>query len=976
MSPKVSIILPAYNAEQTLSRMLDAIRNQTFENYEVIAIDDGSTDRTGDILEEYREADDRLRILKQEHSGVNVARNRGLGEAQGDYVVFYDADDFVPENAMNDLYHSARDRMADLIIGEHGIQYMTEIYVPKSSAVLSKELDIPKYHKSLCWNLTLCNKMFHRDVIEKNNLRFNESTHGEDGVFLFQFIQKSKNITGCPENVYTHVKSAFWEDKTLSQQITCEAFASCCRNIKAILQIIDEEMEEDVTAIEKSEVTQAAKDERHYFWKQMRSTIWKSFAQTIVLGKFYRRLWNGEDELFPLIQESLEECKENMFPSHWQSVMDMNTDLRLNSGLMDKEALAENPVLSVMITSQLSAEDVDTMLQAYYEQSFVSFEVILDDSLLHAVSPAFRNRKNFRTLPHDTLPAWKKEALLQANGIECIFVQEAIYPGSRAIVQMLEAKTEREDERCFVTIPLCSKTDDEYQNLITQNTAFINEFAVVHRNTKYNQLDALWSNKIFNIKTLLAKKRLFEKNSTEDLVRLYGNTPYVKFDGNAFLTTLTDQDILKNVSSLWVKLGFHHKLRNEQKRLARIEKESTPEKTLSQIFRRWYRRQLRGGYKFLTLKILFPLYYNWHARKPIEKNKVLFIVNRKPTLPNAMTYVHGLLEDSGKFDIHDKFLLNLTLRYRQKFKVDLDLIKDLATANYVFLDEATVVTCGVKKRPETKIVQLWHGCGAFKKFGFSTADKIFGGDAKTQIRYPMYKNFDLVCVSSPEVVWAYEEAMRLEGVGNVKPVGVSRTDVFFQEEYIEAAKERVEEAIPAAKDRKIILYAPTFRGRVASAYGPNHFDYDRLYETLGDEYIILIKHHPLVKQLPEIPLKYKESFVWDVSNSMTIEDLICTADICISDYSSLIFEYALFEKPIILFAYDLDVYFDWRGFYYDYFEMAPGPVLASTEEIIDYIVNIDTKFDREKMHAFREKFMSSCDGHSTERILAEVGLEL
>ena len=240
----------------------------------------------------------------------------------------------------------------------------------------------------------------------------------------------------------------------------------------------------------------------------------------------------------------------------------------------------------------------------------------------------------------------------------------------------------------------------------------------------------------------------------------------------------------------------------------------------------------------------------------------------------------------------------------------------------------------------------------------------------------MYRNFDLVCVSSPEVVWAYEEAMQLKGVGNVKPVGVSRTDVFFQDDYIHAAKQRILEQIPAAADKKIILYAPTFRGRVASAYGPDHFDYEKLYESLGDEYIILIKHHPLVKRLPEIPLEYRDSFVYDVSHTMEIEDLICASDICISDYSSLIFEYSLFEKPIILFAYDLDVYFDWRGFYYDYFEMAPGPVLISTEEIIDYITHIDTEFDREKMHAFREKFMRSCDGHSTERILDEVGLKL
>ena len=84
----------------------------------------------------------------------------------------------------------------------------------------------------------------------------------------------------------------------------------------------------------------------------------------------------------------------------------------------------------------------------------------------------------------------------------------------------------------------------------------------------------------------------------------------------------------------------------------------------------------------------------------------------------------------------------------------------------------------------------------------------------------------------------------------------------------------------------------------------------------------------------------------------------------------------LFDKPIILFAYDLSDYFDWRGFYYNYFEMAPGPVLMSTEEVIDYIKGLDETFDRDKLYAFRQKFMESCDGHSTKRILDSVGMEI
>ena len=975
MSPKVSIIIPAYNAEKTIARMLDAVRAQTFENYEVIVIDDGSTDGTRNILEEYAHSDSRIRVFHQENAGVSATRNRGLDEATGDYVLFYDADDTVPENAVHDMYFAAREHLADLVIGRHSVQLMNEVYEAKSSAQLSRLADIPKNHPALCRNFSLCNKMFRLAVIEKHGLRFGDTKHAEDGLFLFEYIRVADKLSGCPAHVYDYIRPTLWEEHSLSQQISSASFQDAKKNILAIAEILDEEAKDAIDEINRSDATQAAKDETFYQWRRMQSSLWKRFAQTTILNEYYRRMWNGDEELYPLLQTSLKECKKNMFPSHWNGILKDNPDLQLDAGLLGPDELAEHPLLSVLITAELPKESVGRMMKAYYNQSYVSFEFIIDDSLAEAIPSEYRNRRNVRLLPHSALSKWKKRALQEAHGIDCVIVQEPIFPGTRTIQQMLAVMVQ--DEHLFVTAPVCLMQDGRYPELKTQSTAFVNEFAVVHKVTKYNRLDALWSNKIFNIKALLAKKRLFEKDATKDIIRLYRTVKHEKFTENAFLTEqLTDDDILKKVHSLRVRLLYSYKRHQEEKRLTRIEKENTETEALSFRLRKWRNRHLRNGYKVLTLKVIFPLYYKWNARKPIQKNKVLFIVNRKPTLPNSMTYVHGLLEQSGKFTIHDKFLLNLSLRYRQKFRVDLELIKDLATANYVFLDEATVTTCGIHKRPETKIVQLWHGCGAFKKFGFSTADKLFGGDAKEQLRFPMYRNFDIVCVSSPEVVWAYEEAMLLQGEGIVKPVGVSRTDVFFQPEYIDAARERVETAIPVARDKKIILYAPTFRGRVAHAYGPDHFDYDMLYEALGQEYIILIKHHPLVKKLPEIPLEYRDSFVYDVSHSMEIEDLICVSDICISDYSSLIFEYSLFEKPIILFAYDLDVYFDWRGFYYDYYEMAPGPVLISTEEIIDYIQNLDTKFDKDKMRAFREKFMRSCDGHSTERILNEVGLKL
>ena len=272
-------------------------------------------------------------------------------------------------------------------------------------------------------------------------------------------------------------------------------------------------------------------------------------------------------------------------------------------------------------------------------------------------------------------------------------------------------------------------------------------------------------------------------------------------------------------------------------------------------------------------------------------------------------------------------------------------------------------------RKETIVTQLWHGCGAFKKFGMSTAELIFGDDRKTLEKYPYHGNYTYVTVSAPEVVWAYEEAMSLQDKkGVVVPIGISRSDVFYDETAKKAAQKKLYEVVPQAKGKKVILYAPTFRGRVAKAKTPNQLDIAAFGDALGKDYVLLFKLHPFVKKRTAIPEGY-EDFAFDLTDDMSIEELLFVADICISDYSSLVFEYSLFEKPMIFFAYDKAEYDDWRGFYYNYEEMTPGPICTENEEMLDYILHLDTRFDKQQIIDFKYKFMRSCDGHATERIL-------
>ena len=378
---------------------------------------------------------------------------------------------------------------------------------------------------------------------------------------------------------------------------------------------------------------------------------------------------------------------------------------------------------------------------------------------------------------------------------------------------------------------------------------------------------------------------------------------------------------------------------------------------------------IREIYRYMTLKILFPWQYKRNAKKPLKEKKAIFLESQLPSLSDSLQVLYDRLDAEEGWELHIHCLRESFVDKGTFIRLAMKCLEDMADAEYVFLCDASRLVSCIHPRWETVITQLWHGCGAFKKFGMSTAELIFGGSRKEYEKYPYYKNLDYVTVSSPEVAWAYEEAMCLKkSSGQIQPIGVSRTDVFFQQEFLQQARQKVLDEVPQAAGRKILLYAPTFRGNVSQASAPDALDVAKMAKELEKEYILLIKHHPVVRKRPQVPEEAK-NFAFDVTESLEIEELLCSCDLCISDYSSLIFEYSLFERPLIFFAYDLEDYGDWRGFYYDYEELTPGPVVRTTEEVISYIRETEKNFDPEEIRAFRNKFMSACDGHATDRLI-------
>lgn len=197
----ISIIVPVYNVERFLSNCLKSISQQTFIDYEAILVDDGSTDGSGNICDNYAKTDNRFKVYHKQNGGVSSARNYALDKIQGEWVYFCDADDILYRNALETLIKNF-DENVDSTMGGYirintheNILEENTIYEEINMSVEETLHDFykPKYNM---YNGYIWNRLFRRSIIEKYHLRFREDIYiKEDGLFLIQYLCKCNNGT-------------------------------------------------------------------------------------------------------------------------------------------------------------------------------------------------------------------------------------------------------------------------------------------------------------------------------------------------------------------------------------------------------------------------------------------------------------------------------------------------------------------------------------------------------------------------------------------------------------------------------------------------------------------------------------------------------------------------------------------------------------------------------------------------------------
>ena len=280
----------------------------------------------------------------------------------------------------------------------------------------------------------------------------------------------------------------------------------------------------------------------------------------------------------------------------------------------------------------------------------------------------------------------------------------------------------------------------------------------------------------------------------------------------------------------------------------------------------------------------------------------------------------------------------------------------------------------LKKNKRTKYIQTWHGT-PLKKLGLDMEYINMSGNKDISKYHDDFKKntaaWEYLISQNSYSSEIFKRAFAFNG--EMLEIGYPRNDILVNnnnEEYIDKIKTKFN----ISKDKKIILYAPTWRDNQYYKKGEYKFatemDFDAMKEALSKDYVLIVKYHYLVKE--NIDWDKYGDFIVECDANWDIQELYLISDVLITDYSSVMFDYAILRRPMLFFAYDMEFYKEGlRNFYFDMFEEVPGPIVEDTDGLIEEIRKLDDYESRygQKYDAFQNKFNEFDKGTASKQII-------
>jgi Putative glycosyl/glycerophosphate transferases involved in teichoic acid biosynthesis TagF/TagB/EpsJ/RodC len=372
------------------------------------------------------------------------------------------------------------------------------------------------------------------------------------------------------------------------------------------------------------------------------------------------------------------------------------------------------------------------------------------------------------------------------------------------------------------------------------------------------------------------------------------------------------------------------------------------------------------GTSYFIMAIFYYLSYLF----PLNKKKILLIMTHDDSDEGNVgsTYLYFQKQDPD-------LTFKKVARENYAFKKDKNLFKNLiymfvcvpyhmSTSRTIFMDNVFLPFSSIKLKKDTRLVQLWHGTGAIKKFGLDHEEGWIKNRAITT-----NKNTSHFIVGSSWMKNIYKTAFGAEE-DKIFNTGCPRTDLFFNEAVLQEKKEKFFKSYPELYNKKIILYAPTFRDNEDPDEIKIHLDIEELVSKIDENYILGLRLHPHIANKINLDKYFQGQYhgrIFDFSSYDKLNTLLICCDILITDYSSIIYEYALLEKPMVFYSYDLAKFEkSGRGFYEDYKSIVPGPIAFKTEDLVN-IINSDGTISC-NIGEFLTVYLENCDGNSRKRL--------
>lgn len=935
---KVSVIVAVNNAEKELDATLSSIKGQTLRDIEVIMLDAASDDGTAQVMKHYL-SDKRFTFIECESTSISQARNEGMTLAKGKYIAFGDSNVIFSKDVLKRLYECAEREKAQMCIApmtstdQYGEHRFT------SSRLLSKRKRISKFDTDIIWNPAVTNKLFLRSAVEKTELTFNFFGKAREVAFTVPFALSSDVMASCSKGNVTYVTPV------ISDGVAPFPIEHYIEGYKYVISETD-------SAFDKAESESTTDFERKEL-KKLR-TFYKdqvlSKEITVLLYSYYRHFWSVDDSDIKKYADIIMQLIKRLSPVGRGDLLKKNKDIFYGGELISsKSEMAAAPKVSIVIskeekTASLQKERLEIHLSSLYSQTMPCFEVIADGRLRDIIDDKWKNKENFRFIDCDSYGECNNKALSEC-GTDYIMFQNGLARLNSKFVMRHYLSLAGKDKYGFSASPvarfdgekvteysftaLCYRSDAERTRVSGENFSFA--------------LDLFFANKLFRTEHLRGIRFSFSERPIIDMYKLYSHSRFKKLHNTGVYLPFSEQQTVeyfltekKNMPAGALLLYKSYKklvFRN-------IKLKESKEKTvvflskINQLFINFISR-------FLTL---------YYSNKKLENRVFFYSTLEKGRFSGNLDAVYNACNYSKVI-----FRKPQPHTYSDVAKIR----KYLLTSKVIVTDCQMEYLRAVRLRKDQKVIQLWHKNGAFRRFGLDKPSNL-----NLLNEYKNHSQYSAVTVTSEYVRQFYAHAFGID-LETVKAIGSAGSDEMLDKAYTQVNAEIIRNKHPLLKNRKVYVYFPTYRESEGelSDLDPK-IDWAKLNRELDDDEIFVVSRHPLTEK--EFFKGVFYSRVKDYTKDPTSE-LLSLADVIITDYSSIIFDAALLGKPTVFYCSDLGEFEP--DFYLNYESELPGEIIKDSDLLLEAVRRARVCGNADISEAFTKKYMGSCDGRSTARVL-------